>query len=1057
MDAENSSEFFEAGSVSDEEYERAANGGNMLDKDVLHGSHLMRTGRRGMGKNVLVEPAFQDLIIDYLVEHNGYRCRKASEHYDPVRAMDPELLFEFLEATQADTLERLHAIYNGGSRQTILNKIASAIAEQGLVKAIWGGVQFDSGIELSLVYPRPAATFDGVAQARYDANILSVMDEVYHKEGERIDLVVFLNGLAIFTFELKCETSGTGWTYRDAIKQYKTERDCKTRLLMPKVGALAHFAVDLNNVYVCPELKGKDSKFLPFNQGIRKEGSTHETLAGNPARPDGIATAYLWEEVLTKDTLFSLVYDFVYYAHDPKSKKRKDEHPVFPRYQQLRAVTRICDDVRKNKTMRDYLVEHSAGSGKTNTICWLAHKLSGLYADGDDAPLFSKVLIVTDRIVVDRQLQSAVLDMAKASGTIKVIDSKGLADSHGETSKSGKLARALRGGYRIVVCTMATFLNLEQGVFDGTGSNFAVLIDEAHGSTSGETMAAVNGALSDIDVQERSAIDQVSDIISEDIARSGRQRNVTLIGFTATPTGKTLDMFGALNAEGKKEAFDLYSMHQAIDEGFIVDVTRNYVTYDSFCKVVKSVPDDPKLETTSAKRQLAHLIACNDKTIEGNLAVIVEHFRSTVAKELGGKAKAMIVTSSREAAVRYRLAYDKLRERNMGKLGHAQALVAFSGDIVVDGEKYTERGMNGGMREDKLPDFFHTDDYRILIVADKYQTGFDESLLSAMYVVKKLHGLSAVQTLSRLNRICPPYEKTPFVLDFVNSYEDIADAFAPYYENTVLENPLTYSDLKETERHLIELNVLDADDVREFYGLLAKEKQTGAEKARMWGLLEGAARIVKAMEEAEADLARRIIRHFIKQYAFLIMSSPFTDEYMHMEYRFCQCLIREIAKPGSHEPGIDISDKVELSDFTVTKSGEHKGDELEASPVVTIARGVGMGLTPDTFEKLSAIIADWNARFGTSFDADVAASSLMTMRGTLRGNERVRQSAKANSKRDFTNTVDDQTEEALVEDYDKHQEFYSFLLNHEDVRKDLVHLLVDDLYNGLRNDGDGGE
>ncbi len=1006
-----------------------------------------------IGKNPLNERAFQDLIIAHLAEHNGYRRRDPSKHYDPVRALDADLLFEFLEATQKDELDRLRAIYNGGSRQTILSKIANAIGERGLVKVIWEGVQFDSGIELSLVYPRPAARFDDVARGRYDANILSVMDEVYHKEGERIDLAVFLNGLAIFTFELKCETSGTGWDYRDAIKQYKFERDCKTRLLMPKVGALAHFAVDLNNVYACAELKGQASKFLPFNQGVRAESSSHETSAGNPARPDGIASAYLWEEVLAKSTVFSLIYDFVYYARDRKTNKKKDERPIFPRYQQLRAVTRICDDVRRNKTMRDYLVEHSAGSGKTNTICWLAHKFAGLYADGDDAPLFSKVLIVTDRIVVDRQLQAAVLDMAKASGTIKVIDSEGRADSHGETSKSGKLSRALRGGYRIVVCTMATFLKLDRGAFDGTGSRFAVLIDEAHGSTSGETMAAVNGALSDIDVQEPSAIDQVSDIINEDIARSGRQRNVTVVGFTATPTGRTLDMFGTLNAKGQKEAFDLYSMRQAVEEGFILDVTSNYTTYDSFCKVVKSVPDDPELETASAKRQLAHLIACNDGTVEGNLGVMVDHFLSKVAGDLGGKAKAMIVTSSREAAVRYRLAFDRMRAQNMGKLGRVQALVAFSGDIVVDGEKYTEAGMNGGLSEDKLPELFRADGYRILIVADKYQTGFDEPLLSAMYVAKKLHGLSAVQTLSRLNRICPPYEKRPFVLDFVNSYEDIATAFAPYYENTVLENPLTFSDLKETERRLIELDVLDADDVREFYGLLAKQKQSSADKARMWGLLEAAARIVKSMEENEADLARRVIRHFIKQYAFLIMSSPFTDEYMHMEYRFCQCLIREIAKPGSHEPGIDISDKVEFSDFTVTKSGEHKDEELKASPVVTIGRGVGMSLPPDTFEKLSAIIAAWNARFGTSFDTDIAASSLITMRGTLRSNERIRQSAKANSKRDFTNTVDDQTEAALVEDYDKHQEFYSFLLGHADVRKDLVRLLVDDLYNGLRANG----
>lgn len=1018
---------------------------------AIYDSH----GRKG--KNPLTERAFQDLIIDHLVKDDGYIHRTASASYDPVRAMDVDLLFDFLERTQPEKMERLHALYNGGSHETILAKIVSAIGDRGLVDVMWNGVAFDGGIELDLVCPRPSASFDRKAAGLYSENILSVMDEVYHKEGERIDLVLFLNGLAIFTFEFKCESSGTGWDYRDAIKQYKFERDCKTRLLKPKVGALAHFAMDLHEVWACPALSGASSKFLPFNKGVRVEGSLHETRAGNPECRDGIATSYMWEEILTKDTVFSLIYDFIFYARDRKTNKKKDERPIFPRYQQYRAVTRIAEDIRKNKTARDYLVEHSAGSGKTNTICWLAHKLAGLFAQGEDDLLFNKVLIVTDRIVVDRQLQAAVIDMAKASGTIKVIDSEGKVDESGEGSKSGKLARALAGGYRIVVCTMATFLNLDQGVFDGTGSHFAVLIDEAHGSTSGETMAAVNGVLSDVDIQEPSGIDRVSQAIAEDIARSGRQCNVTTIGFTATPTGRTLDMFGTLNTQGHKEAFDLYSMRQAIEEGFILDVTSNYITYDSFCKVTKSVPDDPELESMAAKRRLAHLIAINDGTIDKNLHVMIDHFAAKVQGDLNGGAKAMIVTSSREAAVRYRLAYEELRRKNMGKLGHIQALVAFSGEIVVDGEKYTETGMNGGLAEDKLPKLFHERDYRILIVADKYQTGFDEPLLSAMYIVKKLHGLSAVQTLSRLNRICPPYEKRPYVLDFVNSYEDIAEAFAPYYENTVLENPLTYADLKETERHLEELCLLDADDVREFYGLLIKDSQTARDKERMWGLLEPAVAEVKGMEEEEADRARRIIRHFIRQYAFIIMSAPFTDEYMHMEYRFCQCLIREIAKAGKHEQGIDISDKVSFSDFQVNPRGEHVNQkagksDLVASPVVTIARGIGVGLGRKTIEALSKIISDWNARYGTSFDTDVAASSLMSLRGTLKANDHIRRSAKVNGKQDFTNTVDDQTEDALVENYDKNQEFYNFLLDHQEVRKDLVHLLVDDLYGALRRE-----
>lgn len=999
-------------------------------------------------KNPLDETAFQRIIINHLVHDNKYIERKAKKHYDPVHAMDTELLFKFLEETQPEEMERLHAIYNGGSKQTILSKISDAIAKDGLAKCIWEPVQFDSGITLSLVYPRPAASFDMKAAELFEANQLSVMEEVYHKEDERIDLVIFLNGLAIFTIELKCPSSATGWDYREAIRQYKEDRDCTTRLLMPKVGALAHFAMDTDQVWMCAQLMAKDSKFLPFNQGVRKPGMLHETEAGNPHRSDGPSTAYMWEDILTKESVFSLIYDFVYVERNRKTKKKKDEKPVFPRFQQLRAVCRVTEDMYQNGTARDYLIEHSAGSGKTKTICWLAHKLASLYEKDGDKPLFSKVLIVTDRIVVDDQLQYCVTDMAKDAAIVRVIDSKGTYDAESESStKSGKLKKALSGGYRIVVCTMGTFLNLEAGVFDGTGNRFAVLIDEAHGSTSGETMRAVNAALSD--AGEPSALETVSQVIAEDIARSGRQKNVSLVGFTATPTGRTLDMFGTLNQEGKKEAFDLYSMRQAIQEGFILDVTSNYTTYDSYCKVIKSVKDDPELETAAAKRAIAHLIANSDGTINGNLRVMINHFTEKVAGNLGGRAKAMIVTSSIETAIRYRLAYDELRAKNMDKLGKYLALVAFSGKAKVDGETYTESGMNGGLAEDKLPDVFDGDDYCILIVCDKYQTGFDQPKLTAMYVDKKLHGLSAVQTLSRLNRICPPYEKRPYVLDFVNSYEDIADAFAPYYENTVLENPLTLNDLKETERHLLELNVLDADDVREFYALLAKKKISDDDKERMWALLDEAASIVKNMGEDDADRARRIIRHFVKQYAFLSMSAPFVEEHMHMEYRFCIFLLREITAKGSGGEGVDLSDKVTLEDFHVKKNKEHVDEGIKASPEVTVSRGIGMGLTKDVMKSLSEIIAEWNAKYGKNFDVKIAAGSLIALKGTLEANQHVQQSAKANTKQDFTNTVDDETESALVANFDQNQDWYTFLLDKPEVRKDLVHLLVNDLYNGL--------
>ena len=984
---------------------------------------------------------FQRLIIDYLVEKNGYVERNAKTDYDPVYAMDIELLLGFLERTQPDQMEKLRSAYDGNWRTTVINRINGSIARSGLIRCLWDGVDFDGGITLDLVHPRPSAHFDAQARALYDENTLSVMEEVYHKEGERIDLVLFLNGLAIFTAELKCNSTNSGWNYRNAIKQYQEERDCGTRLLMPRVGALAHFALDLNEVYVCAELKGRESTFLPFNQGQPDGDDPHATRGGNPHNPNGVNTAYLWEDTWSKDTIFDLIYGFIFIAikRDKKTNKKVGEAQIFPRFQQLRAVRRVVADMEEHGTRRNYLIEHSAGSGKTNTIAWLAHRLSKLYIPGSDDPLFDKVIIVTDRKVVDRQLQEAVRDMAKSSGVVRVMD---------EGKTSADLGKTLTKNYRIVVTTIQKFLHLKFGEFEGEGKNFAVLIDEAHGSTSGKSMAAVNATLAG-GVDGDSSLDELARFVAHDIAQSSKQANVTMVGFTATPTGKALQQFGVIGASGAYEAFDLYSMRQAIDEGFILDVTANYTTYDSFCRVVKAIDDDPELESRAAKRKLAHMISTADGTIKGNLAIMVEHFTETIAPELSGQGKAMIVTAGREEAVRYFLAYEELRRSDSRRFGNMRALVAFTDSVTVDGASYTEAGLNG-FPEDKTPEYFDTQDYRILIVADKYQTGFDQSKLCGMYVDKKLSGITAVQTLSRLNRICPPFDKRTFVLDFRNSFDGIADSFAPYYETTLLDDPLTLSDVRETERRLTELDILDDEDVEEFNRLLAKPSRTNRDKNRMWSLLDVPARYVAAMDEDEADEARRIIRNFIKQYAFLLQVANFEDRRMHMEYNFCISLIREIDSGHGGGNDFDIADKVRLEDFGVKKTGEYRNEQLESDPEVFIAKGTGSGLSEDQFERLSKIIEDWNARFGVHFDAGVAAGSLVSLKNALEADPRVQQSASANNKRDFANTLQDRTDDALVKGYEQNEEWYGFLLNNEEARRQLVHAFVDDIYSSLQ-------
>ena len=996
-----------------------------------------------MPNNPLNEHHFQRLIIEHLVQDNGYVERRSQGNYDPALAMDTQLLLDFLQRTQPEEMERVRRIYDGSWKATVLNTIDQAIRRQGLVQCLWDGVELERGIKLDLVEPRPSALFDKRASDLFAENVLSVEEEVWHTQDERIDLVIFLNGLAIFTIELKCNTSGTKWDYRDAIAQYK-ERDCTSRLLAPYMGALAHFAMDLHNVYVCAELKRSQSTFLPFNKGTLGEGATRETGPGNPPNPNGIDTSYMWEEILTRDTVFDLIYDFVFVAkrRDKRSRKVVGRYPIFPRYQQLRAVRRVVDDIQRNGTDRDYLIEHSAGSGKTNTISWLAHKLASLYAEGSDDPLFDKVIVVTDRKVVDAQLQNAVLDMAKDPAVVRVM---------GPGKKSSDLADALGRSYRIVVSTMEKFLYLPEGTFSGTGKRFAVLIDEAHGSTSGETMAAVDAVLSSADEPE-STLEEARARIRRSAALHSKQQNVSIVGFTATPTARTLGEFGTLNEQGHREAFDLYSMRQAIAEGFILDVTRNYVTYRAWCKVVKAIANDPELETSAAKRKLAHLVDIDPENVAQKLDVMVAHFTATVAPTLGGRAKAMVVTSGRAAAVRYFLRYQELRAKNPRTLGNVRALVAFTGEVTVDGEKYTEAGLNG-FSDEKTADTFDTDGYRLLFVADKYQTGFDQPYLAAMYVDKRLSGTMAVQTLSRLNRICPPWEKQTYVLDFKNDYEDIRASFAPYYEATVLTDPLTMADLRETSRRLLEYQVFSMDEALEFAGLMTKERQTGKDKERMWAILSGAVAEVKSIgDEDTQEEIRRTIRNYMRQYSYIQLTSPFVDEALYAQYLLCVELNREL-DPGSGGVDFTIADKVRLEDFELSKPEEHAGGDVQSVPGVKVSKGTGTGLGGRTMERLSKIIEEWNARYGTNLDVGVAAGAVVALQNTLGADPKVQQSAQVNTRSDFGKTVEDRSEDALVAGYDQNEQLYGLLLNNKEAQRQLVGILVDGLYDSLH----GGE
>jgi len=981
---------------------------------------------------------FQKLIMERLNEDNEFRIRSNTE-YKPGLAMDTEILLEFLEDTQHETMEKLHRMYKERTNETVINYINSEINKEsrGLIDVIKHGVEFDNGATLKLMYRKPDSTINTQAVENYKKNIFSVMEEVYHKADERIDLVIFLNGLAVFAVELKCNTSGQN--YEDAIKQYKERRDATTRLFKSMVGVFAAFAMDLNEVYFTTGLCGLDTFFNPFNIG-EKFGK------GNPHNPNGLNVSYMWENIWTKDKILFLIERFIYI----KKKERKDADTgkikkskslIFPRFHQMRAVERVMNDVIENHTSCNYLIEHSAGSGKTETISWLAHILATVH-DNNNENIFDTVLIITDRIIVDRQLQEAILGIEHKSGQVKVMDDK---------CDSEDLALALGGNTKIVVTTIHKFYYILNNNLLGNlkSKKFAVLIDEAHSSTEGVYMQSVTNVLTNEEDEEDKTEE---DKMLEEIQKSGKQSNVSMIAFTATPKPDTLQLFGTLNAEGQKESFDLYSMKQAIEEKYILNVLDNYVTWKTYCHINKAIQDDPELQSITAKRKMARFIDLHDTNIAQKVEIIIEHFRANVAGCLDGKAKAMVITSSRPAAVKYRQEFDRYIQEH-GYTG-IKALVAFSGKVPLDGEVYTESSVNG-FKEEELRYEFDRSCYQVLIVADKYQTGFDQPKLVAMYVDKRLRKVAAVQTLSRLNRVCPPYDKTTFVLDFKNSYDDIKAAFEPYYKETILFETISPSDIRDLDREIDAYDFLDADEVEEFNSYLYKDNRTAKDKQRMWALLDSALKRIQKLPELKQMEIKITTRRFLKGYCFLIQSTAYENLDFHKRYNYLSYLVKEL-NPGGGGNNFDIADKITVSDFRQKQIEKHQGEEIEAKPEVKIKKPKPASVEEQQKKLLSQIIDEVNALYDKDYEPDFTTKAAMQIRDLLLKNvsikDRLEKSAKNNTINEFKFTYDDCVQDALVEGYDQNADFYTLLLNNEEIRAKFANVFMNEIYKILREE-----
>lgn len=900
--------------------------------------------------SIHTELVFEAHIVAQLVQAQGYAQRDAQLHYDVARALDTGLLFSFLKGTQPDAWAQLEAHYAGQAEAEVLKRLDGALKDQPTHVVLRDGLKIVPNIQFALCFFKPASNLNPALTAAYEANILSVMQQVRYsaKNANAIDVVAFVNGLPVLTMEVK--NLLTKQSFRDAEHQYRKDRTpAGEPLLTFKRGAIVHFALDQDNVSMTTRLMNGKTRFLPFNRG--REGG-----AGNPNIPGENRTAYLYQDqpdakaVLSRDVLLDLIGRFIHLERDGGK-----ETLIFPRFHQVDAVRKILRHAKAQGAGKNYLIQHSAGSGKSNTIAWTAHQIITLH-DDQDKPLFDTAIIVTDRLVLDRQLQSTISGFAQTKGVVKKIDG---------TSKD--LKDAIQKGARIIITTIQKFGTDHLATLSGqSGRNFAVIIDEAHSSQSGKAAQAMSDALTR---EDDASSEDVEDLILAHQAARGPQKNISFLAFTATPRNVTLERFGVTGPDGKPAPFHLYSMRQAIEEKFILDVLQNYMTYRAYYQLEKAIEDDPAFKGRKAQARVARYASLHAAAIDQKVEVIVEHFRRHVAQDLGGTAKAMAVTQSREHAYRYWLAINRyIKDKGYGDL---KALVAFSGDLHIDGETVSEVQANG-FTETELPKRFDTDEYQVLVVAEKYQTGFDQPKLVAMYVDKKLAGLQAVQTLARLNRIYPGKEST-FVLDFQNEVAEVKEAFAPYFETTALEERTDLNQIYDLEKRIAATHYVIQDEVEHFAEGFFKGNLSLQDRLALEGIVRLAVeRFDLDEDEAQKEEFRQLLKSFMRFYAFVAQVVTLSDAWLEKLYAYAAWLSRLL--PSRDIPA-DITltdDMVTLSAFRLVKHEEGNasltnGDTKTLSPITEF------GANPYTEEdekSLSEIILSFNERHGTSFSRE---------------------------------------------------------------------------------------
>lgn len=990
------------------------------------------------------EKAFEEAIVAGLLARGWAPGDPGA--FDPERGLTPDDFLTFLAASEPTLWADLQKQHGPALRPALLDTLVKTLASHGTLHVLRRGFKFFGKLIPCATF-KPAHGLNPDILAAYARNRLVVTRQVHFAVGreDSIDLLLSLNGLPIATAELK--NPFTRQTALHAIAQYR-ERDPGAALFRFKERALVHFAVDPDLVYMTTRLAREGTRFLPFNRGVDRG-------AGNPPHPSGYRTAYMWEQVWARDSFLDIVGRFVHVMApepDRKGQKAQEEKVIFPRYHQLEAVRLLEEAARIEGPGHSYLVQHSAGSGKSNSIAWLAHRLSNLHSAAGEK-VFDSVVVITDRRVLDKQLQDNIFQFEHKQGVVAKID-----------ESSEQLAAALAGGTPIIITTVQKFPFVTGKIGDLPGRAYAVIIDEAHSSQGGESarqMKAVLAAKSPEDAEKTDAEEEEED--EEDrvarVARSrGRQKNLSFFAFTATPKEKTMEVFGRPNPEGKPAEFHLYSMRQAIEEEFILDVLRSYTTYKAYYRLVKATADDPRVPKKEATRQLARYMSIHPYNIAQKTAVMVEHFRASVRHKIGGRAKAMVVTGSRLHAVRYKLAFEKyLAENGHGDIG---VLVAFSGEVEDPdtGIHYTEPGMNAGkdgksLPEARLPATFEADDFHVLIVANKYQTGFDQPLLHTMYVDRRLAGVQAVQTLSRLNRTHPGKEDT-FVLDFVNETEEILRSFKPYYEQTTVAETADPQKLYELSHQLESTQVFWGSEVAAFCRVFfsPRERQTAFDQAEMYRHVNPAVDRFKALDADAQEAFRGALRAFVRLYGFLTQIMPFLDTDLERLYTYGRFLETKLPQDPRKAP-LQLDGDVALKYYRLDKISEgaiplEKGENIPLrGPLDT-----GTRKAKEDEAKLSEIIDVVNERFGMSLGKSDELFLVGQTVEEARKDKEVIERAVANPLDNFAVFMKSRLDGLMIDRMDQNQALVTRYLNDPQFRAVLLPLLVERIYRDIRGE-----